>query len=129
MSGLGTLWGSIVGLARDGSAGIHDGIVLVVLGSIVAIATAAFLDRRVRAPQTMFILILLAGLAGLGLMVFEWNRLSGTIAGMYSTVADSSAPFSSVHGGSDAVSTVGSATPGIGLYLSLDCTRASWGQV
>jgi hypothetical protein len=58
MSGVGTLRGSIVGLARDGSAGIHDGIVLVVLGSIVAIATAAILDRRVRAPQTMFILIL-----------------------------------------------------------------------
>ena len=118
MSGVGTLRGSVVGLARDGSAGIHDGIVLVVLGSIVAIATAAILDRRVRAPQATFILILLDGLAGLGLMVFEWNSLSGRIAGMYSTIADSSAQFTGVHGGSDAVSTLGSATPGIGLYLS-----------
>ena len=71
MSGVGTLRGSIVGLAR-----------------------------------------------GLGLMVFAWNSLSGRIAGMYSTSADSSAPFSSVHGGSDADSTLGSATPGIGPYLS-----------
>jgi hypothetical protein len=29
----------------------------------------------------------------------------------------SSAPFSSVHGGSEAVATLGKATPGIGLYL------------
>jgi hypothetical protein len=44
--------------------------------------------------------------------------LSGSIAGLYSTIADSSRPFSSVHGGSDAVSTLGSVTLGIGLYLS-----------
>jgi hypothetical protein len=61
----------------------------------------------------------IVGLArGLGLVVLEWNSLSGRIAGMYSTIADSSAPFSSVHGGSDAVSTLGSVTLGIGLYLS-----------
>ena len=82
MSGVGTLRGRIVGLARDGSAGIHDGIVLLVLGSIVAMATAAIHDRRVRAPQTILILVLLDGLAGLGLMVFEWNSLSGRIAGL-----------------------------------------------